>query len=86
MKLGLPNGGQFLDDLNDCKFVNKVGAARSCFYKQHFLLRASLLNFTVLRTYVLFFFFFFLKKGNTISSLYSETVLIFSFCVTLLFL
>jgi len=50
MKLELCKDGQFLDELNDCKFVNMVAAARSCFYKQRFLLRPSLLNFTVLST------------------------------------
>ena len=50
MKLGLRKDGQFLDELNDCKCVNKVASARSCFCKQRVLLRASLLNFTVLST------------------------------------
>jgi hypothetical protein len=50
MKLGLRKDGQFLDELHDYTFVSKVAAARSCFYKERFLLRASLLNFTVLST------------------------------------
>jgi hypothetical protein len=36
MKRGLRKGGEFLDELNEYKFVNKVAVARSCSYMQRF--------------------------------------------------